>query len=212
MYPNLIVDNFFEDPDSIVDLSTNIQYSPSDNGRWPGLRSNYLHRIYPRLFDFICTKITHLFYDTCKSWTYEITFQKVNPFSKNQYDKKNCGWVHKDRTNFGGVIFLTREPDDDTGVTIYKSKNGGYAITQEEEKIKNMHFFGNPIDDDEYNKAYNSYHDQFEETVKVKNVYNRLVLFNSTSLHAVQTYGTKERLTMAFFNNYIQNTLPPLYR
>ena len=75
-----------------------------------------------------------------------------------------------------------------------------------------MHFFGNPIDDDEYNKAYNSYHDQFEETVKVKNVYNRLVLFNSTSLHAVQTYGTKERLTMAFFNNYIQNTLPPLYR
>ena len=51
-----------------------------------------------------------------------------------------------------------------------------------------------------------------EETVKVKNVYNRLVLFNSTSLHAVQTYGTKERLTMAFFNNYIQNTLPPLYR
>ena len=77
--------------------------------------------------------------------------------------KKNCGWVHKDRTNFGGVILLTREPDDDTGVTIYKSKNGGYAITQEEEKIKNMHFFGNPIDDDEYNKAYNTYHDQFEE-------------------------------------------------
>ena len=48
MYPNLIVDNFFEDPDSIVDLSTNIQYAPSDDGRWPGLRSNYLHRIYPR--------------------------------------------------------------------------------------------------------------------------------------------------------------------
>ena len=108
MYPNLIVDNFFEDPDSIVDLSTNIQYSPSDNGRWPGQRSNYLHRIYPRLFDFICTKITHLFYDTCKSWSYEITFQKVNPFSENQYDKKNCGWIHSDDYNFGGVIFLTK--------------------------------------------------------------------------------------------------------
>ena len=38
MYPNLIVDNFFEDPDRIVDLSTNIQYSPSSDGRWPGLR------------------------------------------------------------------------------------------------------------------------------------------------------------------------------
>ena len=59
MYPNLIVDNFFEDPDSIVDLSTNLQYSPSDDGRWPGLRSNYLHRIYPRLFDFIIS-LLHL--------------------------------------------------------------------------------------------------------------------------------------------------------
>ena len=49
MYPNLIVDNFFEDPDSIVDLSKNLQYSSSDDGRWPGIRSNYLHRIYPRL-------------------------------------------------------------------------------------------------------------------------------------------------------------------
>ena len=28
MYPNLIVDNFFEDPDSIVDMSRNIQYTP----------------------------------------------------------------------------------------------------------------------------------------------------------------------------------------
>ena len=30
MYPNLIVDNFFEDPDRIVDLSKNLQYSSSD--------------------------------------------------------------------------------------------------------------------------------------------------------------------------------------
>ena len=212
MYPISIVDNFFEDPDSVANLSKNLKYLPSADGTWPGVRSDNLHLIDWRLFDSVCRKISHIFYSNCESWTYQISFQRVMPFSENQYDKKNCGWVHKDRTNFGGVIFLTREPDDDTGVTIYKSKNGGYAITQEEEKIKNMHFFGNPIDDDEYNKAYNSYHDQFEETVKVKNVYNRLVLFNSTSLHAVQTYGTKERLTMAFFNNYIQNKLPPLYR
>ena len=156
MYPNLIVDNFFEDPDSIVDLSKNLQYSSSDDGRWPGSRSNYLHRIYPRLFDFICTKITHLFYDTCKSWTYEITFQKVNPFSKNQYDKKNCGWVHSDEYNFGGVIFLTKNPDDDTGVNIYKSKNGHHSITSQEEQIKNTHFLGSAVDDNMFNQSYNT--------------------------------------------------------
>ena len=56
------------------------------------------------------------------------------------------------------------------------------------------------------------HHNQFEETIKIKNIYNRLVLFNSDTLHAVQTYGTKERLTIPFFNNYIQTKLPPLYR
>ena len=140
MYPNLIVDNFFDDPDSIVDLSTKLKYAPSDDGTWPGLRSDNLHLIDWRLFDFICRKISHLFYSSNESWTYQISFQKVNPFSTNQYDKKNCGWIHKDECNFGGVIFLTKNPDNDTGVTIYKPKNGGYSITPKEEEIKNMHF------------------------------------------------------------------------
>ena len=213
MYPNLIVDNFFEDPDSIVDLSVSgIKYTPSSDGRWPGLRSNYLHRIYPRLFDFICSKITHLFYDTCKSWTYEITFQKVNPFSENQYDKKNCGWVHSDESNFGGVIFLTKNPDKDTGLNIFNLKNGFYSITDDETKVKRKHFLGGSVDDTTYNQVYDSYHEQFEETVKIKNVFNRLVLFNRNTYHAVQTFGTKERLTISFFNYGIRNKIPPLYR
>ena len=41
MYPNLIVDNFFEDPDSIVDLSTNIQYFLINQQYYQGLQKNY---------------------------------------------------------------------------------------------------------------------------------------------------------------------------
>ena len=141
-----------------------------------------------------------------------MTFQKANPFSKNQYDKKNCGWVHSDEYNFGGVIFLTKNPDDDTGVTIYKTKNSHYSITSQEEEIKNTHFLGGIVDDDNFNQNYIAYHNQFEETIKIKNIYNRLVLFNNDTLHAVQTYGTKERLTIPFFNTNISNKLPPLYR
>ena len=212
MYPNLVVDNFFDDPDKLVDLSEKLDYKSTPDGTWPGMRSNNLHLIDDRLFDFICKKISHLFYPSCESWNYRITFQKVEPFSKEQYDKKNCGWCHTDKCNFGGVIFLTKNPDDNTGVSVYKPKNGGTSISPSEEKIKNLHFLGNTIDDDTYNQAYNTYHNQFEETIKIKNVYNRLVIFNSTSYHAVQTYGTKQRLTIPFFNNYIQNVLPPLYR
>ena len=108
MYPISIIDNFFEDPDSVANLSKNLKYLPSADGTWPGVRSDNLHLIDWRLFDNVCRKISHIFYSNCESWTYQISFQRVMPFSENQYDKKNCGWVHKDRTNFGGVIFLTR--------------------------------------------------------------------------------------------------------
>ena len=212
MYPISIIDNFFEDPDSVANLSKNLKYLPSADGTWPGVRSDNLHLIDWRLFDNVCRKISHIFYSNCESWTYQISFQRVMPFSENQYDKKNCGWVHKDKTNFGGVIFLTREPDNDTGVTIYKSKSGYFSITSQEEQIKNKHFLGDTVDDDIFNQFYNSYHNQFEETIKIKNIYNRLVLFNNDTLHAVQTYGTKERLTIPFFNTNISNKLPPLYR
>ena len=120
--------------------------------------------------------------------------------------------VHSDEYNFGGVIFLTKNPDDDTGVTIYKTKNSHYSITSQEEEIKNTHFLGGVVDDDNFNQNYIAYHNQFEETIKIKNIYNRLVLFNNDTLHAVQTYGTKERLTIPFFNTNISNKLPPLYR
>ena len=212
MYPISIVDNFFEDPDSVANLSKNLNYLSSPGGTWPGVRSDNLHLINWRLFDSICRKISHIFYPICENWTYQISFQRVMPFSENPYDKKNCGWIHKDKTNFGGVIFLTREPDNDTGVTIYKSKSGYFSMTSQEEQIKNRHFLGDTVDDDIFNQFYNTYHNQFEETIKIKNIYNRLVLFNSGTLHAVQTYGTKERLTIPFFNTNISNKLPPLYR
>ena len=139
-------------------------------------------------------------------------FSESKSFFRKSVWYKNCGWVHSDEYNFGGVIFLTKNPDNDTGVTVYKSKNGHYSITSQEEQIKNKHFLGSAVDDDSFNQVYNTYHNQFEETIKIKNIYNRLVLFNSDTLHAVQTYGTKERLTIPFFNNYIQTKLPPLYR
>ena len=38
-----------------------------------------------------------------------------------------------------------------------------------------------------------------EETVTVKNLYNRLLLFDTDTLHGVPTFGTEERLTISFF-------------
>ena len=48
----------------------------------------------------------------------------------------------------------------------------------QEEEIKNKHFLGDVVDDNIFNQVYNTYHNQFEETIKIKNIYNRLVLFD----------------------------------
>ena len=71
---------------------------------------------------------------------------------------------------------------------------------------------GEDIDPEEYYKAYDAAHAQYEETVKVDNVYNRFVMFNNKTHHGVQTFGTKERLTLNFFGMEVSGSKPPLMR
>ena len=68
------------------------------------------------------------------------------------------------------------------------------------------------MDRDEYIKEYNRYHDEFIETIKIDNVYNRLVLFGGDTYHGVRTFGTEERLTLAFFCNNAHQYTNPLLR
>ena len=68
------------------------------------------------------------------------------------------------------------------------------------------------IDEKEYEEAYDRVHSQYEETVKIKNVYNRFVLFPGTTHHGVQTYGTRDRLTLNFFGMGQYGSLNPLMR
>ena len=65
---------------------------------------------------------------------------------------------------------------------------------------------------DEYIKQYNVYHDRFVETIKIDNVYNRLVLFGGDVYHGVRTFGTEERLTISFFCKNASNYINPLVR
>ena len=45
LYPVTILDNFFEEPDKIVDLALNTEYSEITDGRWPGVRSKNISQI-----------------------------------------------------------------------------------------------------------------------------------------------------------------------
>ena len=73
-------------------------------------------------------------------------------------------------------------------------------------------YVGKDIDDTQYYEAWDRAHEQYVETVSVKNVYNRFVMFNNKTHHGVQTFGTKERLTLNFFGMAMSGKIPPMLR
>ena len=42
-FPITIVDNFFDDPDAIVEVANNLKYFNPQGGHWPGTRTKNLH-------------------------------------------------------------------------------------------------------------------------------------------------------------------------
>ena len=214
MYPNYtIIDNFLDDPDAVVELSKQLKWNPSD-GRWPGERTDGLHKDYNDFFNYFCSKIYHIFYESePKTWNTSLNFQRTQPFHSDQYDKKNRGWIHTDvKCLFGGIIYLNKNPEPDTGTSMYRQKNGYSYCKEMKWKEKLYRNKLTPEEDEQYYDSFDSQNDQYIETVKVENVYNRLVFIDARTPHGVPTYGTKERLTLCFFGHDMSGKIAPMIR
>ena len=213
-YPITIVDNFFEDPDGIVEMANELRYYTPNTGNWPGQRTKNLHVEESRFFKYFGNKLHLLFYETVPEyWNLQCHFQMIHPFCDDKNSKKNRGWIHRDiDTWFGGIVYLKKDPEPNTGTSVYKVKKGFSHQYAEEIEQKEALYRSENVDDAEYNKAYDAMRDQFEETVTVTNVYNRFVMFNGNTHHGVQTFGTTPRLTLNFFGMAQTGKLPPLLR
>ena len=200
-YPVTIVDNFFEDPDAIVKMAEEMKFYNPNTGNWPGMRTKQISVEEPRFFNYFGNKLHLLFVDSVPEyWNMQCHFQKINPFCEDKYSKRNRGWIHQDHDCwFGGIVYLTKNPEPDTGTSIYKAKNGYSFQMAEEISMKEKIYRSEEVDDKEYDRAYDTMRDQYEETVSVANVYNRMLLFSGNTHHGVQTFGTTPRLTLNFF-------------
>ena len=213
-YPITIVDDFFEDPDGIVEMAESMKYYTPNTGNWPGTRTKNLHIEDKRFFNYFGQKLHLLFYETAPEyWNLQCHFQLIDPFCEDKYSKKNRGWIHKDiDTWFGGIVYLQKDPEPDTGTSAYRVKRGFSHQFADEIDVKEKQYRSENVDDAEYEKAYDAMRNQFEETVSIANVYNRFVLFNNVTHHGVQTFGSKPRLTLNFFGMGQTGKLPPLLR
>ena len=212
-YPLIIKDNFFPDPDAIVKASNKLQYYSSENN-WPGVRTKPLNEVNPKLFAYTSQKIFHLLHDKSPdSFSIEMGFQKIKPYIEgDKWNRKNRGWVHTDRCLFGGVIYLDKNPDKDAGTGIYESKYGYDVQSDESMFYKELLYNGKLIDNGQYEDAYDIVADQYKETLRVPNVYNRLLLIPGDQYHAMTTIGDRERNTIVFFCYEAMGVLPPEYK
>jgi hypothetical protein len=192
IFPTTVVDNFFDNPEQIVNLAKHQKYEADEKNKWPGKRSKCISTINYNFYDITIKKIVALFYPEKHAYKYEadMVFQKVD---KTFID----GWVHSDVGSgiATAIIYLNPTYNSNAGTSIYEKKNIGVRNIHSDKKRDYMN--GNIIKNKDY-KAENN--EQFEEVISIKNKYNRMVLFDSHLYHAAQSFDSpEERLAIVIF-------------
>lgn len=203
LFPSLIVDNFFDEPDNIVHFSKSLSFN--SDGKSPGKRTKNLAQIDYSFFNWVNTKILALLYPqdiTNIRYNALATFQKVPP------NLKFNNWVHEDTSSqITAILYLSK--NNNVGTSIYKNKKLS-SVLDLNQQIKYKYFIDSNIKDQRYlddlNTEYKNNQSNFEETLKVNGIYNRLFLFDSWNYHAAHKFVSKnnklERLTyIVFFND-----------
>lgn len=201
-FPTTIVDGFLDNPDEVRDYGLqqfangNI-INDTDTRNYPGVRSIPLHKLNPILFDAISDKIMKIFFrhDVPISWSCSMYYQLVE-------SKHGAGWVHRDPTIATCIIYLTPTKQKNIGTSIYKQK---YMAAEAILYQSSLDIFkkNNKLSSKEEEKKRLSNNANFDEVIRVEGLYNRLLMFDGSMMHAAQNFvgeGVNDsRLTIVGF-------------
>ena len=218
LYFPAVVDDFFDNPDLIREFALSLDYKPDEGGRWPGVRSEQLHIIDYELFMSIMLKIMSIYtdfaYQNVEWQNASIMFHKI----KDTGDKEtNKGWIHIDNDyQLAGLCYLNPGVQDiNYGTSIYKRKQDVNFMPFERHYYKHMFIKGNEVDMEAYKKSLKDYNARYNETIRIGNVYNRMITYSAPEHHTLNGIPEgEERLTMLLFMNGIspENNRFPINR
>jgi len=210
----IVVDDFFSDPEDLVNYGKSLPKEPATDGRWPGNRSKHLWEIDEVLHNVIMSKIMSCYYDLDYieiSWKHaNLVFQEIPRFSENKNDIRNKGWIHRDvpgEDQLAGLIYLTPNIDPDSGTSLYNIKSTRFNKKQVSKfkllKTITSFFSGDSFDREEYTKNYIKHEENFFEKLRVRNIFNRLIAYDTREWHRANSYyngdGKDARLMLVFF-------------
>jgi hypothetical protein len=211
--PVTVLDNFFEDPDSVREWALSLEYFPDEKGRWPGLRTHRLHELNVAFTDHVARRYFSLFYN----FDYEKVEYQIDCCFQLIDSSKGAGWIHDDGScRMTGIIYLTPNANLSGGTSIYKRKNNvNFTDLVPVNKAKTEFYLGRATKEQvDHIRVRDS--ELYDETIKVANVYNRLITFDSHLHHSAQDFfgekGEDARLTLVFFVTKLHCDKSPVIR
>lgn len=204
LWPTICVDDFFNDPLSVVNFANSLDFKKDPEGKWPGERTELLHNTNNDFFNYTTTKIMSVLFPMNfqnLNWKAIQTFQRING---NIYT--NNGWVHSDPDELTAIIYLSNHKK--CGTSLFKKIK--VTSTFKNTKFKNNYYKNTEKIKTEEEKYLKENNDEFEKTLTLNSRFNRLVLFDSRNLHAAEKFGeenlNEDRLTLiTFFRSIIGN-------
>ena len=178
----LVVDNFYQEPDKVREIALAQNYAP-DLRYHKGQRTSkkFIAQGTKQIFESLLgRKVTNW-----SEYEYNGIFQYCTP--------EDLLVIHSDIQSYAAIVYLTPDAPPQTGTSFYRSR----AFPE----VRKCH-----VSNPRYNEVFNGdYYDKtkFELVDVVGNVYNRLVMFDSSIIHTASEYfgNNKEnsRLFHLFF-------------
>ena len=175
-----VVDDFYKEPEKVREFALKQEYY-RDLNYFKGQRSinRYLnHDIKSKFEEIIGQKIT--------VWEEHLMNGVFNACSAEEHVVYHC-----DNQNFAGVIYLNIDPPYDSGTSLLANKK---SRARHVNQIAN---FDECFSGGFYDKT------KFDVVDNIGNVFNRLIIFDSKSIHAASAYFGQNlndsRLTHLFF-------------
>ena len=226
-FPIYVVDDFFKNPEKIAAWGNTLEFAPCRirGGKWPGVRTEDLHTISAEAKTFhykLTNKLLSIITSPAQHMEMRVSlfFQRID---YDIYGRANEGWIHTDgpESMIGGIIYLSKNIKGDCGTTIYHKPNPLITSWKPDWwKMKDECFSAkgslefNEDNIDKYKKANKEHRRPFQETIKVHNKYNRLIMFDSNNYHGVpEIYSDKDtdpRLTIVFFVHTVRSDWFPI--
>jgi len=215
-FPTVCIDDFYPNPNEVREFALKQEYKSSENGTWPGMRTKHIHEIDQDFFDFFCKRVMNVFYNYENEqveWNISSNFQLFPPYNGNVHSSLNTGLIHRDLALAAGIIYLTPNPNPDSGTSIFHPKKGKLPTQLEHDLRFDLHT-NKPVDEEAYSKMMQENDDKFEESITFKNRFNRLIMYDAGNYHKANSYihNDEPRLIQVFFINNMRTDGLPLHR